>query len=65
MVMVDVQILMTMTNMKKEHITKREIFERIRSVREELQNGDMNTLANIVETLLDLETGILQDCRKK
>ena len=50
--------------MTTEHITKREIFERIRNIREELQNGDTNTLANIVETLLDLETGVLMDCRK-
>ena len=46
--------------MGKEHITKREIFERIRSIREDIQD---DVLSEIKEKLIDLETSVLQDCR--
>ena len=49
--------------MSKEHITKREIFERLRSIRENYEDDPINT--NIREDLIDLETGVLQDCRKE
>ena len=49
--------------MNEEHITKREIFERIRDIRVDIENGAIEPEV-VREALVELETAVLQDCRQ-
>lgn len=46
----------------KEYITKREIFEAIRGIREKYEGKDIDT-EQLEKDLIDLETSVLMDAR--